>query len=118
MDKFELTRYYEEPKEKYNIISVSIFQMSQGYKGIKKYTEGLDNLIDKYDLFLPNFYLRIYYDETIDNVNWDYVLNKARKHKFCQLIKFSHPWFKSEKGHYGVFGTLARSIPIFEENKN
>jgi hypothetical protein len=69
---------------------------------------------------LPSFLLRVYYDSSVED---DPVLSKLRNNPRVQLIRFEHPWFKNDnikaskiKGHQGVFGTLVRTLPLFDED--
>jgi hypothetical protein len=59
------TKSYIEPKNKYNIVSVVVFRLKDNYKSSMQYYNGLKILIEKFPKLLKNFYLRIYYDDSI-----------------------------------------------------
>ena len=68
MDKFiKVKKNYNEPINKYNVISCVIFRMPNGYKNEMKYFDGLDLLTKIFEKLYPGFYLRIYYDQSVLN---------------------------------------------------
>lgn len=134
IDNLILDKQYEEPKEDlYDIISVSVFRLIDNYKPMQRYYEGLRKLIDITPKYLPNYYLRIYYDDSIvkpeyeqkdinDEIKekWLPLLEYAKSKKHVQLVKYYHKDYAHGLGHVGLFGTLIRFIPLFdyEINKN
>lgn len=139
--KCNFIKKYNEPKQKYNIFSFSIFYMKeyQQYNkedsediSVKRQTTFLYNLalnISNLEsgVFGKNWYFRIYYDESIFNFKIDKVypwiefFNKYKNNKLIQFVKFNCRHFidkqKKSKCHINLFGTLPRLYPIFEENK-
>lgn len=118
MDQFQLKKHYVEPVGQYNIVSVCAFKMKLGYKAMKAYVNGLRYLISHLNDYLPNFYLRIYYDRSIESDSeWEDVWLKMATSENVQPVEFCHPWF-SDDGiyHAGTFGTLVRLLPLFDSD--
>jgi len=125
---------YEEYKEiinkKYNVISVSVFRLENNYKNEFVYTNGLELLLNKFEKYFPDFYLRVYYDNSVldyDTPNkkdmtlkiWEPLFNKLRKNKKVQLVKYEMKQFKKDKiHHHGLIGTLVRLYPLFDIDIN
>jgi hypothetical protein len=120
MEFLQLTKHYTEPTIPYNILSVCIFQMKKSYKSSYTYISGLKYTLDHLSKNLPGFFLRVYYDHSIEkNKQWMSVLNKLKLHKKVQLVKFHHKWFIDSDGyHLGTFGTIVRLVPLFEKEQN
>lgn len=134
LTNLKLKRYYTEPIGEYNVVSTVIFRLEDNYKDMSEYYNKSANLTDKfYDYFPKNFYLRIYFDdsiikksgnEIIDNEIdkiWIPLLIKFKKLNFVQLCKYKHiDFLKNNIFHIGLFGTLMRFLPLFDYkfNKN
>lgn len=119
MDNIIFDKQYEEPTNSYNIVSVCAFVMNKGYKTNDIYSNGLQYTINNVSKFLPNFYLRIYYDSSIEqDEKFLSIIKQAKKNKKVQLVKFYHPWFIGEDGyHLGTFGTIVRLFPLFSKDE-
>jgi hypothetical protein len=135
MSIFKLTKYYTEPEHKYNIVSIVVFRLKDNYKSSMIYYNGLKKLIDTMPHSLKQFYLRIYYDDSIikpehndKNIDheiinyWIPLFDKIKDLKHVQLAHYECTDFKI-KGtiyHDGLFGTIIRFVPLFdyEDNKN
>jgi hypothetical protein len=121
---------FDEPKEDYNIISCTLFRMKDGYKNELKYYDGLKLFIENFQKFLPNFYFRLYYDDSvldyetptkIENTKkyWQPLFDKMKLNKKIQLIKYEMKDFKIDKLHHnGVIGTMTRFFPSFDDKNN
>ena len=126
---------FSEPSERYNIISCTYFRMKTGYKNEYKYYKGLESLVDLFETQMPNFYLRLYYDDSILDYKtpekikntktlWAPLFKRIRQNKKIQLVKFDMkhiPEFKEDDIHHnGLIGTLTRFYPLLdtEYNKN
>ena len=123
---------YKEPIEQYNIISCSVFRLINNYKNEDMYTEGLNILLDNFEQIFPNFYLRIYYDNSVLDYTtenkikntkriYQQLFDKLRLNAKVQLIKYEMNELASDKIHHkGLVGTLTRLYPLFdvEDNKN
>ena len=123
---------YKNPDHDYNIISCTLFRMKDGYKNEYKYYDGLKIFVDNFQKIFPDFYFRLYYDdsvldyETPKKINntkklWTPLFDKMKKNKKIQLVKYEMKDFKIDKLHHnGVIGTMTRFYPMFDipENKN
>lgn len=141
MDKYcKLTKFYKEPKHKYNLITTVIFFSNTiSYKNDKNnsspyhiYFSGLiNNIEDFYRYFDYTFYYRIYFDNSIlkkitddDEANiyvdkFNQMLEDLKKKPRIQLVHYDCPKFKIDKFHKGLFGTVMRFDPLFtKENTN
>lgn len=125
MNKSNFTKYYKEPKEKYNIVSTVIFRIIDNYKPFDHYYTGLKHLVDNLPVLLPKYYLRLYYDDTISvakstspEVNkeittlWIPYFEELKKKEHVQLCHYKH------KLNDGLFGTLVRFYPLFDYQDN
>jgi hypothetical protein len=128
----QYTRYYKEPDEKYVCMSMALFlpekyqKMTYGQQREiiqQKKTEFLTHIAHNLRLimnnyFPVNYYYRIYYDDSIYNDEKFTKLFEILKnnHKY-QLIKYKCSGVSLEKtnGHVGLFGTLLRLHPLFDE---
>ena len=130
MDKYcKMKKFYKEPKGEYNILSTVLFLTPYGYKSSLMYIEGLKtNIQDFYLHFDNSFYYRIYYDKSVvQTIHQDDKLNKlTQKCKSLfenlktapriQLIMYECPKFKKNNHyHKGMFGTILRFTPLFNE---
>jgi hypothetical protein len=136
MNSIKFKKYYIEPKNNYDLISVSVFRLQISYKSMDKYINGLETLAYNFTnpiYFKPNTYLRIYFDKSIirphhesEEINneiinkWLPLLKKLRNMPYIQLIQFIHPDFILSNGlyHDGLFGTFIRFIPLFDYSIN
>jgi hypothetical protein len=136
--KCNFIKEYIEPKEKYNIVSFSIFYMekyTRHYKNyskdisVKRQTAFLYNLVSNINnlengFFGNNWYFRIYYDKSLfnflinDKCPWIDFFNKYKDNKLIQFVQFNCDYFmnKDFKSHINLFGTFARLYPLFEKN--
>ena len=126
-----LAKYYDEPNNKYNIISVSVFRLATNYKPMFLYYSGLRKLIDITPQYFEGYYLRIYFDDSIikpnydnDEINneikeqWLPLIEYAKMKSHVQLVKYHHSDFTYGLGHSGLFGTMVRFIPLFDYDIN
>lgn len=93
------------------IISCSFFTMKDAYRSYEKYERHLQKFLHQIKLYLRNFEVRIYTDDT----GKDFALNVA-KDPNVSVIHFDCPQFREGDGHIGTFGTLVRFLPLFEEH--
>jgi hypothetical protein len=129
--KCKFIKYFKEPDEKYNCISISLFYL-------EKYTKTTKNLISynatekkinlfyenllKIDEFLQNgiypkdFYVRFYYDKSILKVaKYIEILKIFKKNKKIQLVEYDWDYFKlNREFHIYLIGTFARFYSIFD----
>jgi len=129
----KLNKYYKEPVEKYNVLSVALFRMPNPYKNTKIYYDGLKDLVRETAQFYPEWRMRIYFDESVItkrhenpiirkevNERWRPFLKELLKSKHVQLVQFTVDAFYSAPFHDGIFGMFMRFIPLFDfkENRN
>ncbi len=132
---YKYIKYYKEfiePNDKYNIISCSVFRLIDNYKNEYMYTTGLNRLLNQFELKFPNYYLRIYYDNSVLDYHtqnkkkntykiWQPLFDNLRKNPKVQMVRYEMQQFKLDKIHHkGLIGTIIRLHPLFdtEENKN
>lgn len=125
-------RKFIEPTEKYICMSMSLFLIDNYIKhdkNNKEYnvTQSKKNLYLKNTLikakqlltnyFPPNYYLRIYYDNSLEtDTRFNNMINLFKKYNRIQLIKFTCEKFKSQDiGHIHLFGTIMRFHPLFDK---
>jgi hypothetical protein len=130
MENLKITKYYIEPIEPYNIISVAAFLLKDSYKNIDKYYDGLKTIAMLITTIFPDYYLRIYYDDSLvkfihnTKINayvknkWIPLINKLKQEKYVQMCHFDNSDFKNGDYHDGLYGTLIRQIPIFDYEYN
>lgn len=133
MNDIQLEKYYIPPKEKYNLISVSIFRLNISYKNTASYYNGLKTLASLLPKYFPGFYLRVHFDNSIIKMehqsqkineevknHWIPLIEYLKTLNYVQLIKYYHPFFSTNEGlyHDGLFGTFVRFIPLFNYKTN
>lgn len=125
---------YNDPKNEYSIISLSLFYMPQyirqfynnarnvtverQLKFIYNLLSNLHNLEHKF--YYPNWYLRIYYDDSIFKFKhegtyiWEDFYNEYKHHNKLQWINYKCPDFmKNNDYHINLFGSIIRFYPFF-----
>ncbi len=104
----------KEPPNNYNILSVVYFQSEKISNKTNKYYEGLRNIIKYMPTVLPEFKLRIYYDNSSEHqVN----MLVGKNNDNIELFKYDIPKFKNENGyHKGKIGTMLRFLPLYDNN--
>jgi hypothetical protein len=55
MDKFHFEKFYEEPKQKYNLMTTALFRMKKSYQKFDFYATKALFLIEELPKYLPNF---------------------------------------------------------------
>jgi len=97
-------------KYNYNIISCSFFIKKDSYKDIDYYKNGLINIINNFNKILPNYILRIYYDDTVIDILNNILNNNINN---IELYKYNIDIFKDGLYHKGTIGTFMRFLPLF-----
>ena len=125
---------FKEPNEKYNCFSLSLFYMNKYIKtthNLKPFNASKNkvaifykNLMNINELLLTevypkNFYLRLYYDNSIFKCEKYVELIKIlSKNPKIQLVEYICNDYKINN-HINLFGTLSRFYTIFDdESKN
>ena len=70
MDHFSLEKFYTEPEQKYNLMTTVLFKMKKSYQKFDFYLNKAFFLIKELHNYLPNFYLRIYFDNFFKTFLW------------------------------------------------
>jgi hypothetical protein len=128
-------KYYKEPTEKYVCLSTSLFYKEQYIKmsrDLKPYNatknkvnyfyKNLKILIKKIDdgTYPSNFYLRLYYDKSINKIGrYVELIKELKKNPKVQLIEYECDSYKNKHNvHIDLFGTLIRFYTIFDKDKS
>lgn len=99
------------------LLTTSFFYLENSYKSSYKYHNGLKKIIEFIETN-EEYYLRIYYDETIF-LNYKYrdLYHKIKTNKKIELFQYTCLNFiKKNPFHIGTFGTLIRFLPLFEKS--
>ena len=105
-----------DPNTKKNIISCSFFKMNSHYKNFSLYVDGLEKLYYHVRKKLPDYTLRVFIDENINNDKSIMVrLNKLHK---MEMVLFNCKEYKDGKYHMGLFASMLRFFPMFDFPNN
>lgn len=131
MENFIIDKWYEEPTDKYSIVSVVIFRLSTSYKEMNVYFNGLKKLITNFKFIYPDCYLRLYFDSSLYDNNypmflyeteqiWKPFFDGLKSIDYIQLAKFDTKFKINKTYNEGLIGTIVRFLPLFdiEENRN
>jgi hypothetical protein len=99
---------------KTKIVCVSLFRMKNSYRGFSKYLDFCVQFIEKIQRILPDWFLRIYIDESIKNEELEVL--KANNVELVEY-KCEDFWNESSGTHEGTFGTFMRFLPMFSVQK-
>lgn len=115
------------PKNKHNVLSVSVFRLRNSYKSTDEYYKGLKLLSNIFTKMFPEYYLYVFYDKSAihplhdsDIINediknkWIPLFSKLNNHPKIRLIQYEHKNFVSNIYHEGLFGVFTRFMPIFD----
>lgn len=105
-------------KEKINVISMSLFKMTEGYKNFERYIGGFNSVMKYLQPRLPEFKVLLFIDESItgDKIIYDRI--KKYEGPNLILIKYECPKFIKNGKHIELFGTFIRMIPFFKFDDN
>lgn len=101
------------------VVSTVVFVLKTSYSKIEEYLSGFDKLHDVVTQYLPDYIIRLFCDDSaIKNELWKEKINKIKHLPNVQVVYFKCPKFimNDYPGHYGVFGTLIRMLPMFEDD--
>lgn len=92
------------------VLTCCFFTVGEAYRDFKQYIGNLRRFaIDSEQL--TDFEVRIYTDDT----GKDYALEIAAPYPRISVLHYNCPAFRDGKGHSGMFGTLVRFLPMFED---
>jgi hypothetical protein len=92
------------------VLTCCFFTVGEAYRDFKHYVQNLRQFIG-YTQHLTEFEVRIYTDDT----GKDYALEIANKFPRVSVLHYNCPEFRNGNGHMGMFGTLVRFLPMFED---
>jgi len=111
----EITKYNEISSRKRNLVSLSIFKMIDGYRNFNIYLNYIQKILNYFkqnkNLSLD---LRIYFDYSCENEIKKFI----SQNPMVEFYKFNYPPLRIREFHNGTFGTLARLLPIFNDQHN
>jgi hypothetical protein len=84
--------------------------VGEAYRDFKQYIGNLKRFVIDSEQ-LTDFEVRIYTDDT----GKDYALEIAGPYPRISVLHYECPAFRDGKGHSGMFGTLVRFLPMFED---
>lgn len=107
-----------KPLQYKGVVSATAFVMHNKYRDTEKYASGCLRLADHVEKLLPQFILRIFADASLlVSPDWTRTIEILKKKPYVQLVYFKCPtYFDTEHNeHFGVYGTLIRMLPMFED---
>jgi hypothetical protein len=93
-----------------NVLTCCFFTVGDAYRDFRQYIGNLKRFIQQSEM-LKNFEVRIYTDDT----GKDIALEAAEGKERVSVMHYDCPQFHEGKGHKGMFGTLVRFLPMFED---
>jgi hypothetical protein len=137
MNFCKFKKLYNEPKEEYICMALSLFlpleykkivygkELNVRNKKHKMYHHNLNKIITNLNnnFYPKNFYLRIYIDNSILTNDpkfsfWKPFFKKIKNNKKIQIIKYECPNYQQHGIHHNVFGMIVRFHCMFDKNSN
>ena len=132
MNSCTFTKHFTEPKEKYICLSSCLFfkesyiKVSKNLKTynaseskVKSFVANLKKTIDNLTngTYPSNYYLRLYYDQSIFKRNeYKELMEILKKHKKIQLVEYKcDTYLTNQNVHMDLFGTIVRFYTIFDQ---
>jgi len=121
MDKIgcKLIKYYEEPSDNYNIVSVTYFYMKTAYAAFDEYYDGMLKHINIINNMDNTWYLRIYFsfielDDTSNSKKFIDLIEMCKTDKKVQLIEYIFDDNRMDN----IIGMMMRLYPLFDFKDN
>lgn len=92
------------------VLTCCFFTVGEAYRDFKQYIGNLRRFVIDSEQ-LSDFEVRIYTDDT----GKDYALEIAAPYPRISVFHYNCAAFRDGKGHSGMFGTLVRFLPMFED---
>jgi hypothetical protein len=92
------------------VLTCCFFTVGEAYRDFKQYIDNLGRFVVDSEQ-LTDFEVRIYTDDT----GKEYALDIAKNFSRISVLHYDCPAFRDGKGHFGMFGTLVRFLPMFED---
>lgn len=101
--------------KKYNVVSTSLFRMSNGYKNFEKYMKGLKMGIEYFTKNIPDMKYLLFIDSTISADEKLMSRIKSMNNGKLICIEFTCPDYIAQSlcGHVELFGSMIRFLPFF-----
>jgi len=93
-----------------NVLTSCFFTVGEAYRDFRQYTGNLKRFLLQAEK-LKDFEVRIYTDDT----GKDIALEVTQDYPRASVLHYNCPEFRSGRGHVGMFGTLVRFMPMFED---
>lgn len=119
-------RYNKTIDKPHNAISTVVYRLNTAYKKTSRYYNGIKRLADIVPKFFPNYYLYIFYDDSVvqpkhkdKKINeeiknhWIPLFEKLDRQPHVRLVNYKHPRFFDGLYHDLNFGTFVRFMPLF-----
>jgi len=92
------------------VLTCCFFTVGEAYRDFKQYIGNLKRFVIDSEQ-LTDFEVRIYTDDT----GKEYALEIAKGFPRISVLHYECPAFRDGRGHAGMFGTLVRFLPMFED---
>jgi hypothetical protein len=92
------------------VLTCCFFTVGEAYRDFRQYIGNLRRFVIDSEQ-LADFEVRIYTDDT----GKEYALEIAKDYPRISVLHYNCPEFRDGKGHYGMFGTFVRFLPMFED---
>lgn len=109
MSQIEIT-VLKQGTQSRNVITCSFFTVGDAYRDFRQYIGNLKRFVT-YSDNLKQYEFRIYTDDT----GKDIALEAAGDRERISVLHYNCPQFREGRGHVGMFGTLVRFLPMFED---
>jgi hypothetical protein len=109
MSQIEIT-ILKQGLQSRNVLTCCFFTVGEAYRDFSQYIGNLKRFLLQTEP-LKQFEVRIYTDDTGKDIALEVAENKPR----VSVLHYNCPDFREGKGHVGMFGTLVRFLPMFED---
>jgi hypothetical protein len=92
------------------VLTCCLFTTGDSYRIFNQYVGDFRRFLTQTE-HLKEFEVRVYTDDTAKDI----VLEAAGDNSRVTILHYNCPQFREGKGHVGMFGTLVRFLPIFED---
>jgi hypothetical protein len=93
-----------------HVLTCCLFTIEGPYRDFRQYVGDFKRFLTQTE-HLKKFEVRVYTDDTAKDI----VLEASENNPRITVLHFNCPQFREGKGHVGMFGTLVRFLPIFED---
>jgi hypothetical protein len=109
MSQIEIT-VLKQGKVSRNVLTCCLFTTGDLYRVFNQYVGDFKRFLTQTE-HLKTFEVRVYTDDTAKDI----VLEAAGDNPRVTVLHFNCPQFREGTGHVGMFGTLVRFLPMFED---